>query len=412
MLTNSTLLESTAAQAVRFAGTSTLAKWRERTDRPRSNSRPGPLGYADGGFEVRQESLSRLLIAEEESLHRLHNIVSQIGLRISFFDEKERLVGRYGNATKSDHQAACAERTDNRVSAEKVKSCLAAPIFDAEGGLLGFLDALPTHGELTGEAFTLARTVMRTTACAIEERSFRKRYRREWIIALAAPDGGGHGMLLAVDGHQRIVGADRHARSTLCARNVNLGSGQTLWAFFERDPALFRNRNVGDIPAAVVTIGSAQIWTAIITPPESGAFHQSSTEHTNLHSRPRLDSIGCFRRSASPASVGGLTPRALQRIREYIDRHLEENVELETLADTAGLSKWHFARAFKQSVGMPPHFYLIQRRLERAQRLLAETDLSLAQIALKSGFSDQSHFSRRFRMFLGVTPRSFRWSQR
>jgi len=102
----------------------------------------------------------------------------------------------------------------------------------------------------------------------------------------------------------------------------------------------------------------------------------------------------------------------LQRIREYIDRHLEENVELETLADTAGLSKWHFARAFKQSVGMPPHFYLIQRRLERAQRLLAETDLSLAQIALKSGFSDQSHFSRRFRMFLGVTPRSFRWSQR
>jgi AraC-like DNA-binding protein len=412
MLTNSTLLESTPAQAIRFAGTSTLAKWRERTDRPRSNSTPGPLGYADSGFEVRQESLSRLLIDEEESLHRLHNIVSQIGLRISFFDEEERFVGRYGNATKSDHQAACAERTDNRVSAEKVKSCLAAPIFDAEGGLLGFLDALPTHGELTGEASTLARTVMRTTARAIEERSFRKRYRREWIVALAPPDGGGHGMLLAVDGHQRIVGADRHARSTMCATNVNLGSGQTLWAFFERDPALFRNRNVGDIPAAVVTVGSAQIWTAIITPPESGAFHQSSAEHANLHSRPRLDSIGCFRRSAFPASVGGLTPRALQRIREYIDGHLEENIELETLADTAGLSKWHFARAFKQSVGMPPHFYLIQRRLERAQKLLAETDLSLAQIALKSGFSDQSHFSRRFRMFLGVTPRSFRWSKR
>jgi AraC-like DNA-binding protein len=414
MLTNSMLLESTPAQAVRFAGTSTLPKWRERADRLRSNSRPGPLGYADAGFEVRQESLSRLLIGEEESLHRLHNIVSQIGLSISFFDEKERLVGRYGSATKSDHQAACAERTDNRVSAEKVKSCLAAPIFDAEGGLLGFLDALPTHGELTGEAFTLARTVMRTTACAIEERSFRKWYRRQWIIALAPPDGGGHGMLLAVDGHQRIVGVDRHARSTLSASagNVNLGSGQTLWAFFERDPALFRNRNVGDISTAVVTVGSAQIWTAIITPPESGAFHQSNTEHANLHFRPRLDSIGCFRRSASPASVGGLTPRALQRIREYIDGHLEENIELGTLADAAGLSKWHFARAFKQSVGVPPHFYLIRRRLERAQELLAETDLSLAQIALKSGFSDQSHFSRRFRTFLGVTPRSFRWSQR
>jgi hypothetical protein len=70
--------------------------------------------------------------------------------------------------------------------------------------LLGFLDALPTHGELTGEASTLARTVMRTTARAIEERSFRKRYRREWIVALAPPDGGDYGMLLAVDGQARI----------------------------------------------------------------------------------------------------------------------------------------------------------------------------------------------------------------
>jgi hypothetical protein len=68
---------------------------------------------------VRDESLSRLLVDEEESLNRLHNIVSQVGLRILFFDEKERLAGRYGSATKGDHQAACAERTDNRVSAEK-----------------------------------------------------------------------------------------------------------------------------------------------------------------------------------------------------------------------------------------------------------------------------------------------------
>jgi AraC-like DNA-binding protein len=102
----------------------------------------------------------------------------------------------------------------------------------------------------------------------------------------------------------------------------------------------------------------------------------------------------------------------LQRVREYVEEHLSENIELETLADIAGLSKWHFARAFKQSVGTPPHFYLVQRRLERAQELLAETDLPLAQIALKIGFSDQSHFSRRFRTLLGLTPRSFRRSKR
>ena len=108
----------------------------------------------------------------------------------------------------------------------------------------------------------------------------------------------------------------------------------------------------------------------------------------------------------SPVGISGPLSRwlgtpGIDRVREYIEGHLSENIELETLADIAGLSKWHFARAFKQSVGTPPHFYLLQRRLERAQELLAETDLSLAQIALRIGFSDQSHFSRRFRMFLG-----------
>jgi AraC-like DNA-binding protein len=413
MLTNSILLESTPDLAFRFGQTSTVTHWRDRADRRRSNLRTAPLGYAEGGLELRGESLSRLLVDEEESLNRLHNIVSQIGLRILFFDEKERFAGRYGSATKGDHQAAYAERTDKRVSAKRVKSCLAAPIFDAESGLLGFLDALPTHGELTGEACTLTRTVMRTTARAIEERSFRKRYRREWVIALAPPNGADYGMLLAVDGQQRIVGADRHAGSTLSASNVNLGSGPTLWALFEKDAALFRARNIGDIHTTVVAVGSAQIWTAIVTPPISRALHQHVPEYTSLHFRPRLDSIGSVHPSAPPDySVGGLAPRALQRVREYVEEHLSENIELETLADIAGLSKWHFARAFKESVGTPPHFYLVQRRLERAQQLLAETDLPLAQIALKIGFSDQSHFSRRFRTVLGLTPRSFRRSKR
>jgi AraC-like DNA-binding protein len=419
MLTNSLPLTGVSAfETIPFirgsnGGTSTQLRWRERADRQCSNLGPAPRGYADGSLEVREELLSRLLADEEESLNRLYNIVSQVGLHILFFDEKERLAGGYRDATKGDRQAAYVKQTFNRDSAEKVKSWLAAPIFDAEGGLLGFLDVSPANGDLTGEASTLASTVMRTTARAIEERSFRKQYRREWIVALAPPEGGGRGMLLAVDGQQRIVGADRHARSTLSASKINLGGGPTLWALFEKDAALFRNRNIGDVHAALVTADSAQVWATIVTPPESDALRQHSPEYATLHSRPRLDSIGRFRRSEPPApSAGGLTPRALQRIREYIEEHLTENIELETLAVIAGLSKWHFARAFKQSVGTPPHCYLIQRRLQRAQELLAETDLSLAQIALQSGFSDQSHFSRRFRLFFGATPRSFRWSKR
>jgi AraC-like DNA-binding protein len=373
---------------------------------------PAPRQHADDATEVRKETLSQLLIDEEESLNRLYNIVSQVGLHISFLDEKERVIGRFGDTIKGDQQAAYVERPLNLNFTEKAKSWLAVPIFDAESGLLGFMDVLPTNGGLTGEASTLTSVVMRTTARAIEERSFRKQYRREWIIALTSAEGS-PGILMAVDGNQRIVGADRHARSLLSASNINLGSAQTLWAVFEKDAGLFRNRNIGDVHSALVTRGTTQVWSAIVTPPESGPLHQHSPEYTTMHSRPRLDSIGRFRRpQSSTPSVGGLTPRSLQRIREYIEVHLTENIELEALADIAGLSKWHFARAFKQSVGTPPHCYVIQRRLELARELLAETDLSLAQIALQSGFSDQSHFSRRFRMFFGATPRSFRWSKR
>jgi AraC-like DNA-binding protein len=109
---------------------------------------------------------------------------------------------------------------------------------------------------------------------------------------------------------------------------------------------------------------------------------------------------------------GGLPPRALRRVREFIETHLEENISIQTLATIAGLSKYHFARAFKQSEGTTPHGYLVQCRVRRAQDLLAATDLPLSEIALASGFADQSHCARRFREHVGVTPSSYRWSMR
>jgi AraC-like DNA-binding protein len=113
-----------------------------------------------------------------------------------------------------------------------------------------------------------------------------------------------------------------------------------------------------------------------------------------------------------PRVRGGLPPRAMRRVREFIEGHLEENISIQALANIAGLSMYHFARAFKQSEGMTPHDYLIQRRVQRTKDLLAETDLPLSEIALASGFSDQSHCARRFREHVGVTPSSYRWSLR
>jgi AraC-like DNA-binding protein len=109
---------------------------------------------------------------------------------------------------------------------------------------------------------------------------------------------------------------------------------------------------------------------------------------------------------------GGLPPRVSRRVREYLEARLDENISVQALAGLAKLSISHFTRAFKQSEGLPPHEYLVRCRVQRVQELLAETDLPLAEIALASGFSDQSHCARRFREHVGLTPSRYRWSMR
>jgi AraC-like DNA-binding protein len=109
---------------------------------------------------------------------------------------------------------------------------------------------------------------------------------------------------------------------------------------------------------------------------------------------------------------GGLPPRLTGRIREYLDSHLNENISLDAMAEMAGLSVFHFARAFRQSFGMPPHSYLLRRRIEHGRRLLQQTELALTEIALSTGFSDHSHFAKHFRRLTGMTPSAARWHQR
>jgi AraC family transcriptional regulator len=105
-------------------------------------------------------------------------------------------------------------------------------------------------------------------------------------------------------------------------------------------------------------------------------------------------------------------PRAkLHAVIDYIDAHLDTDLTLAQLAAAVHLSAYHFARQFKAATGMPPHQYVVTRRVERAQQLLREShDLSLAEIAADVGFSDQSKFSTHFKRLLGVTPRRFRTS--
>jgi AraC family transcriptional regulator len=108
---------------------------------------------------------------------------------------------------------------------------------------------------------------------------------------------------------------------------------------------------------------------------------------------------------------GALPQGRLRAVVEYIEEHLDASPTLEQMAAVARLSPYHFARQFKTATGLPPHQYVIARRIERAKQFLqGGGDLSLAEVAAQAGFSDQSQFSRHFKRLVGVTPRQFRIS--
>jgi AraC family transcriptional regulator len=105
---------------------------------------------------------------------------------------------------------------------------------------------------------------------------------------------------------------------------------------------------------------------------------------------------------------GGLAGWQRRAAAQYIEDHLTDQISLAELASVAQLSPYHFARAFKQTFGIPPHRYQISRRIERAKAMLARPGLSVTNIALELGFSDASSFTRAFRRVSGWTPIGFR----
>jgi AraC family transcriptional regulator len=114
------------------------------------------------------------------------------------------------------------------------------------------------------------------------------------------------------------------------------------------------------------------------------------------------------RRRGRSSGARGLTRKQLSRVQELIESRLDAELPLQELASTAGYSRSHFLRAFHATTGMTPHRYLLSRRIERARRLLAETNMSIAEIAYLCGFSSQAHLTIAFRKVSGHTPGRYR----
>jgi AraC family transcriptional regulator len=108
------------------------------------------------------------------------------------------------------------------------------------------------------------------------------------------------------------------------------------------------------------------------------------------------------------SSVEPLPPRILSRIRDRVEAELDTELSLASLAKESGYSRAHFLRMFRAATGLTPHRYVLERRLSTAQQLLRQSEMLLADIALKCGFSSQTHMNDVFRKRLGVTPLDYR----
>jgi transcriptional regulator of acetoin/glycerol metabolism len=394
-----------------------------------------PRILTPGELKHFREPLDKLIFAAQQEIDALYEVVREAGYTVLLCDSSGVAVAHRGeNALASQFQywgtwlggvwseevegtngigtviaeerPVTVHRSQHFRSRHINLSCSGAPVFGVDGRLIAVLDVSAIDPELSERAHALTGVLTARSARAIEERFFREQFRQEWIVAVAPPEGGASGVLLAVAGNQRIIGANRAARTSLMLDDRGLQAGTSLWSIFERDVDLFRRQDRTDISARLLIADSDDSRPVLVTPPD-----RPMTDG-NLHTRPRLGSIDISRLPPAPQAQGGLSPGAMRRVREFVEVHLGESIDLSMLAGVAGLSVHHFARQFRQSAGVTPHAYLTQKRVERAQKMLVQTDLPLAEIAFAVGFFDQGHLARHFRHMLGTTPREFRWSER
>ncbi len=298
-------------------------------------------------LRVIREPVEEVIEASKEEIDRLHAVVGQLGYAVLFTSSDGVVADFRGDAAKSDQfkhwgiwtggmwsenvegtngigtciaeqRPITVHRTQHFRTRHTSLSCCGAPIFGPDGEVAAVLDVTSIDPEVSDRSHALALVITIKSARAIEESLFRRKFRRTWNLYVAVPSTAGRALMLAIDDDQRIVGADRNARSTLGLDDHLIAAGLSLWKYFDRLPSFFRERSE-DMALHLTRIGDNQSWPALITPPER---NNANMRLALLHARPRIGQMDHMLREMADLSDGGaatvaLSPRE-QRILELI----------------------------------------------------------------------------------------------
>jgi AraC family transcriptional regulator len=188
-----------------------------------------------------------------------------------------------------------------------------------------------------------------------------------------------------------------------------LSSASSVGLTEAHNSSSYLNRSLRSVASASIRVGDLvrQAMTFLETD-RKAAWRCLSDASTLLGTD--VQDLGVNAPSVDKLQPGGLATWQARRTLAYVEANLASKMDIDGLANVVALSRSHFSRAFKHSVGLSPMEYVVVRRVERAKAMISATKEPLAEVALACGFADQAHLNRRFRDIVGISPGRWRRS--
>ena len=176
-----------------------------------------------------------------------------------------------------------------------------------------------------------------------------------------------------------------------------------------QDSSCYLNRSLRSVASASIRVGHLLRQAMTYFETDRKAAWRCLSDASRLLG-PDAQDLGVDAPSGDKLQPGGLATWQARRTLAYVEANLASKMDIDDLANVVALSRSHFSRAFKRSLGFSPMEYVIVRRVERAKAMISGTREPLAEVALACGFADQAHLNRRFRDIVGVSPGRWRRS--